>query len=245
MPDTFEFRPFQEAWYWGDWKKSPLIREPDRLASSIDIAVCKLPERTDGSAYQPLNLSLAPFTRGETACAIGYALMEDIPIQYVAGYPRIDKFAWELYVSIGEVTEVFPLNHLEPVVPTPGPCFEFQARIPGANSRKNERLADIRCAGCGDPRCRQWKLLRRETCPRLHEGACNETALSERPIARIASAGWQRRDRHHERPRSLSGRPDHAQNPMSSFSASRPGSGLAAIHPCRPSVATTLIGFPS
>lgn len=134
LPGGFEFHPFQDAWYWGEWKKSPLIREADQLASLIDIAVCKLPERADGSAYQPLNLSLTPFVRGETACAIGYALMEDIPIQYVNGQPRIDKFPWELYVSTGEVSEVFPLNHLEPAVPTHGPCFEFRARIPGKMS---------------------------------------------------------------------------------------------------------------
>jgi hypothetical protein len=133
-PDGFEFWPFQEAWYWGEWKQSPLIHEADRLASLTDIAVCKLPERPDGSAYQPLNLSLAPFVRGENACVIGYARMEDIPIQYINGRPRIDRFPWELYVSTGEVTEVFPLNHLEPAVPTPGPCFEFRARIPGKMS---------------------------------------------------------------------------------------------------------------
>lgn len=133
-PNMFEFRPFLESCYWGGWRQSPLLHEPDRLASDTDIAVCKLQDRQDGSAYQPLNLSLNPFTVGETAFAIGYAEMKDIPITYVDGRPILGKFDWELYVSVGEVTEVYPMNHVEKQVPTPGPCFAFRARIPGKMS---------------------------------------------------------------------------------------------------------------
>jgi hypothetical protein len=32
------------------------------------------------------------------------------------------------------VIDVFPLNHVNRDVPTPGPCFDFQARIPGKMS---------------------------------------------------------------------------------------------------------------
>jgi hypothetical protein len=60
--------------------------------------------------------------------------MGDIPIEYVDGKPHIPKFDWELYVSKGAVAEVFPLNHVNKEVPTPGPCFDFQARIPGKMS---------------------------------------------------------------------------------------------------------------
>jgi hypothetical protein len=134
-PNTFEFRPFVESCYWGKWQQSPLFHVPDTLASDTDVAVCKIQERRDGSAYQPLNLSLNPFTVGETACAIGYALMEDIPVSYVDGRPCLGAFEWELYVSVGEVTEVYPLNHAEnKQVKTPGPCFAFRARIPGKMS---------------------------------------------------------------------------------------------------------------
>jgi hypothetical protein len=132
--NTFEFRPFVESCYWGKWQQSPLFHVPATLASDTDVAVCKLREREDGSAYQPLNLSLNPFTEGETAYAIGYALMDDIAVSYVDGHPRLGKFDWELYVSVGEVSEVFPMNHVEPRVPTPGPCFAFRARIPGKMS---------------------------------------------------------------------------------------------------------------
>jgi hypothetical protein len=130
----FKFLPFQGAWYWGEWKESPLLHEEKRFKSLIDIAVCKLPEPDGGAAYQPLNLSLNPFSRGEEAYAIGYARIKDIPITYVDGQAHISEFDWKLYVSTGEVIDVFPLNHENKEVRTPGPCFAFQARIPGKMS---------------------------------------------------------------------------------------------------------------
>jgi len=39
-----------------------------------------------------------------------------------------------LYVSVGEVMDVFPDNHQRKHVPTPGPCFDFRARVPGKMS---------------------------------------------------------------------------------------------------------------
>jgi len=130
----FYFIPFQEAWYWGTWRQGPLIHEGERFDSLTDIAVFKLPERPLGAAYQPLSLSLFPFIKAEHAYAIGYAAIKDIPIEYIEGRPKISEFDWDLYVSIGEVSEVFPQNHLRKEVPTPGPSFDFRARIPGKMS---------------------------------------------------------------------------------------------------------------
>jgi hypothetical protein len=132
--DGFRLIPFERATYWGEWLESPLIHEARKLKSLTDVAVCKLPELGGGSAYQPLHLSVHPFGLGEKAYAVGYAEMKDIPIQYDEGRPVISKFDWELYVSTGQVTEVFPMNHIEKQVPTPGPCFGFDARIPGKMS---------------------------------------------------------------------------------------------------------------
>ena len=61
-------------------------------------------------------------------------MMEDIPVQYVDGQMRISEFDWDLYVSVGDVAEVFPQNHLTKELPTPGPSFDFRARIPGKMS---------------------------------------------------------------------------------------------------------------
>jgi len=131
---AFRVLPFEQAWHWGKWEQSPLIHEKEKLNSVIDVAVCKLPALSDGSAYQPLNLSLNPFVIGERAYAIGYAEMENIPVKIVNGRPRIAEFKWDLYVSVGEVVDVLPQNHLSKSVPSPGPSFDFRARIPGKMS---------------------------------------------------------------------------------------------------------------
>ena len=130
----FKIIPFEQGSYWGAWSESPLIHEKEKFDSLTDIAICKLPEQPDGSAYQPLSLSLNPFVKGEKAYAIGYAEMDDIPVQFVDGQPQISDFQWEMYVSVGEVVETFPENHLSKSVPAPGPSFDFRARIPGKMS---------------------------------------------------------------------------------------------------------------
>jgi len=132
--NAFHIVPFTEAWYWGKWEESPLLHEGNKLNRLTDVAICKLPERTDGSAYQALNLSLFPFEKGEGAFAIGYAKMKDIPVEYIDNKPKFGEFNHELYVSFGEVTELYPDNHIKRDVPTPGPSFDFQARIPGKMS---------------------------------------------------------------------------------------------------------------
>jgi hypothetical protein len=87
-----------------------------------------------GAAHQPLNLSLNAFKAGEAAYAIGYALMDDIPIEGKGDGLLIRNFTQDIYVSVGDVMTVFPENHLRKDVPAPGPCFDFNARIPGKMS---------------------------------------------------------------------------------------------------------------
>jgi len=128
------FFNFEECWYWGEWKESPLLQQPDQFRYLTDIAICKICEMPDGNAHQPLNLSLNPFRVGEIAYAIGYALMDDIPFLVRDGRVMLQPFTHDLYVSVGSVMTLFPQNHVEPVVPTPGPCFDFEARIPGKMS---------------------------------------------------------------------------------------------------------------
>lgn len=128
------FFPFEQCWYWGEWKESPLIHESDRFQYLTDIAICKIAEIPEGVAHQPLNLSLNAFKPGETAYAIGYALMEDIPIENKDGVESVPEFTQDIYVSVGNVMNIFPENHLRRDVPAPGPCFDFNAKIPGKMS---------------------------------------------------------------------------------------------------------------
>jgi hypothetical protein len=128
------FFPIEKFWVWGTWKESPLITEKDRFEYLTDIAICKIPEMPDGAAHQPLNLSLNPFVSGEAAYALGYSEMNDVPLDYSRGSAGFDEPEMEVYASIGEVMQTFPQNHFTRDVPTPGPCFDFRAKIPGKMS---------------------------------------------------------------------------------------------------------------
>jgi hypothetical protein len=124
----FRFLPFEQCWFWGEWKESPLLHESDRFHYLTDIAICKIPGLPNDVAHQPLSLSLNAFKPGEKAYAFGYALMEDIPVEILRGELSVSNFIQDIYVSVGEVMSVFPENHLKREVPTPGPCFDFNAK---------------------------------------------------------------------------------------------------------------------
>jgi hypothetical protein len=128
------FFPFETCCYWGDWKSSPLIHESDSFEMLTDIAVCKVPMWPNGEGHQPLNLSLNAFTPKDRAFVLGYAEMPDIPMKLSEESLSLSEPRDELFVSIGEVMEVFPENHVSRMVPTPGPCFDFAAKVPGKMS---------------------------------------------------------------------------------------------------------------
>jgi hypothetical protein len=60
--------------------------------------------------------------------------MDDIAVGNRNGQLFIGNFVQDIYVSVGEVMNVFPDNHVRQDVPTPGPCFDFKAKIPGKMS---------------------------------------------------------------------------------------------------------------
>ena len=128
------FFMFEQCWYWGEWKNSPLLQEDETFNILTDIAVCKISLMPDGTGHQPLNLSLNRFVKEEKAYALGYAEMDNIHLEKKNGKIIIPGLEQEIYVSIGEVMDVFPENHQRKEVPTPGPCFDFQAKVPGKMS---------------------------------------------------------------------------------------------------------------
>ncbi|MBW8298559.1 MAG: serine protease [Hydrogenophaga sp.] len=131
---ALRFFPFQKMWAWGSWKQSPLFHEGDRFEYLTDLAVCKVPEMPNGQAHQPLNMSLNPFVPGEEAYSLGYAEMPDIPIDPKTDRIADSSFRFNIYVTAGNILQMFPQNHVEREVSTPGPCFDFNARVPGKMS---------------------------------------------------------------------------------------------------------------
>ena len=79
-------------------------------------------------------MSLNPFVPDEDAYALGYAEMPDIQLDPKNGGLADHKPSMDLHVSVGKIIRTFPQNHVEREVSTPGPCFDFDARIPGKMS---------------------------------------------------------------------------------------------------------------
>lgn len=119
--------PFEWAFHWGKEVESPLIHEKPEFKLQLDIAVCKVAEHALTSPYQPLNIGLHKLAVGNRAVAIGYAEMTNMRL-------ADDDYQPELVVSVGSVTEIFPDNITEKQNLTPGPNFQFNARIPGKMS---------------------------------------------------------------------------------------------------------------
>jgi hypothetical protein len=115
---------------WGTLQESPLIHQLDSFDPVIDIALCKIAARPDGTTHQALSFSLAPLTGGEYACAFGYAdTKKDIPFSIVEGRLVLEQESLDLYVSFGKVINVFPENNQkEKQASTPGPCLVADQR---------------------------------------------------------------------------------------------------------------------
>lgn len=120
--------PFEWAVNWGGHVASPLFNQKDEFKLDLDIAVCKVRANILGGSYQPLNIGPHGMKIGDRAVAIGYAEMRNIP------FDGSDDGDPELLVSVGSVKQIYPDNITEKQATTPGPCFEFDAKIPGKMS---------------------------------------------------------------------------------------------------------------
>jgi hypothetical protein len=65
---------------------------------------------------------------GDRAAAIGYAEMKNIP------FGTDENYQPELTVFAGSVTNIYADNITKKQTMTPGPCFDFDAKIPGKMS---------------------------------------------------------------------------------------------------------------
>jgi hypothetical protein len=119
--------PFEWMYFWGKDVESPLLHKKAEYKPDLDIAVCKVREQPIIGPYQPLNIGLYNLKLGDRAVAIGYPEMRNIRF---GG----DDYQPELVVSVGEVTTIYQDNMTEKQNATPGPNFEFNAKIPGKMS---------------------------------------------------------------------------------------------------------------
>jgi hypothetical protein len=120
--------PFEWAQHWGKEIESPLLHQKGEFKLDLDVAICKVRDNILEGSYQPLNIGQHNLKIGDRAVAIGYAEMTNI------SFNTDENYQPELTVSVGAVTNIYPDNIGEKQIPTPGPCFEFNARIPGRMS---------------------------------------------------------------------------------------------------------------
>ena len=120
--------PFEWAEYWGKAVESPLFHEKPKFQYDIDIAICKVRENPIGGSYQPLNIGRHSLAIGDRAVAVGYAEMKNIPMNSNRGECP------ELVVSVGNVKNIYANNLMDRQASTPGPCFDFDAKVPGKMS---------------------------------------------------------------------------------------------------------------
>lgn len=125
--DSF-ISPIEWAVHWGSEVVGPLFHMKPEFKLDLDIAVCKVAENRIGGSYQPLNIAQHDLQVGDKAVAIGYAEMKNIQ------FGELETYQPSLIVSVGEVTNIYPDNVTKKETTTPGPCFEFNAKIPGKMS---------------------------------------------------------------------------------------------------------------
>ncbi|BAT61087.1 hypothetical protein GJW-30_1_03638 [Variibacter gotjawalensis] len=119
--------PFESGVHWGREFQSPLFHLKPEFKLELDIAVCKVRYHPMVGPFQPLNIGLYNLEVGDRAVAIGYPEMRNIRLDG-------DDYQPELVVSVGSVTAIYPDNITNKQNATPGPNFEFDAKIPGKMS---------------------------------------------------------------------------------------------------------------
>lgn len=120
--------PFEWTQHWGKNVESPLLHQKPEFKLDVDIAICKVREHPLIGPYQPLNVGPHTLKLGDRAVTIGYAEMRDIRLR--GG----DDYQPELVVSVGSVITIHPDNMTQKQNSTPGPNFEFNAKIRGKMS---------------------------------------------------------------------------------------------------------------
>lgn len=119
--------PFEWTEHWGGKIENPIPFQEPEFKLSLDISICKVKEQPALGPFQPLNIGHHNLNIGDRAVAIGYPEMRNFRL-------RGDDYQPELMVSVGSVTEIYRDNLSSKQNATPGPNFEFNAKIPGKMS---------------------------------------------------------------------------------------------------------------
>jgi hypothetical protein len=125
----FAFYPFEWSMLMAQPRDVPFSFKGLDVKITYDIAICKVPARTDTNyPHQPLTLVQSGLIGigmrvGSDAHALGYAGMSDFEINVSAARQIvIAPPQFNLHGSVGKIIEFFPDNLTKRGVSTPGPC---------------------------------------------------------------------------------------------------------------------------
>jgi hypothetical protein len=135
----YSFLPFEWSVFLAERRTNPLPIVGIDLKLTSDIAICKVPPRNGSFPHQPLTMVQPGMIGigmkvGSMAYALGYAGMEDFEIELNEDGQIVGNKKFRLHGSVGKILERFPDNLEKKEVSTPGPCFSFEAKIPGGMS---------------------------------------------------------------------------------------------------------------
>jgi hypothetical protein len=135
----FVFYPFEWIMFLGEKRDSPIPFQGIDFKLNSDIAICKVPTRSDGAAHQPLTIVQngirgTSLVVGASVGAIGYSGMGDIELTQDESGAVVFQGGFNVHGSVGKILEWLPDNSLSRVASTPGPCFSFDAKIPAGMS---------------------------------------------------------------------------------------------------------------
>lgn len=135
----YTFFPFEWSLFLAEQRAVPLAFMGLDLKLTSDIAICKVPAKAGNYPHQPLTLVQSGIVGtgikvGSDAYALGYAGMSDFEVELNSARQIIAHKKFNLHGSVGKIIEFFPDNFEKREVPTPGPCFSFEAVIPAGMS---------------------------------------------------------------------------------------------------------------
>jgi hypothetical protein len=137
--NAYIFRGIEWATFLGQRTERPLPIAGVTLNLTADIAICKVEPIAEGIPHQPLTIvqpgiAGVGLSVGKSATAIGYGEMKNVEL--AQGPERVvsGDFPFHLNESSGVIIEYFPDNLTERQVPTPGPCFSAELKLPGGMS---------------------------------------------------------------------------------------------------------------
>lgn len=129
--NAYQFIPIDAAQIFAN-EVGELPWEQKALRPIYDIAVCKVSQPDKKSIFQPLSC-FQPSIKGygtleeKRLLVLGYSGMQEFQVGDNAH--NESDFKYLIHASAGKVTKRFPQNHFQKNVPSPGPCFEMNARL--------------------------------------------------------------------------------------------------------------------